>query len=162
MRRVNFKITLIATLILVVTFFAFAYASRELPKEFQGKWEESEKWAESVVQPGSVNKSKSESGESEFLITSDSILWKRKQEGKTTIKAEQVTVADNGQKLKFKAEKIAFRNSATGDKPMRPIDVELTREGNNLVASISAGTTQVQGTGLVVKSPPTKFIYKRN
>lgn len=157
MKRISPAIVLIVTVIFIVTFITLAYAAGDLPKEFQGKWVEYEK------QVTGSNKTKSNPGDGEFLINNNSIIWKEKKQENKIIKVNQVTVAANGQKIKFNTEEIAAWNLENpGKNVMRPINVELMLEGGNLIALISAGDTKIPGKGLVVISAPTKIIYKRN
>ena len=100
----------------------------------------------------------------QLVVTSDSISWKRKDEGIETFPAEKVKLIDNGQTIAFDATEIAYWNYATGEKPRRPIQVTIKSQAGQLRVMISGGETAAPGPsqdlGVLITTPPKEYWFK--
>jgi len=100
----------------------------------------------------------------QLVVTSDSISWKRKDEGTETFPAEKVKLIDNGQTIAFDATETAYWNYATGEKPRRPIQVTIKSQAGQLRVMISGGETTAPGPsqdlGVHITTPPKEYWFK--
>ena len=132
-----------------------------LPQEFLGTWRNSENKKEQLT------------------IKRDRITWKRGMERTETLDLQECSVTEDASGISFNTTEVAYINDATGEKPRRPIKVELSVEGKELVVVITpterrtavpaGGSPSIRSgdivsrerSGLVVRGRQRKHTYGR-